>query len=90
MPFSRNSADASFETLSRKLSKTAARYQPWIGDFLANLCAEYDAVVKNSVGEQTVAGSHDVDEIQKLERRTVELRAAVAKPRSVKSAPKRS
>lgn len=68
-----------FKELSHSLKRLAANYRPWIGDDLAANCAEYEDLVDRIVVEGTVAGSHDIFLIEKLEARTKDLQGAIVK-----------
>ena len=66
-----------FKQLSERLRRKAAHYGPWIGDELKQHCAEYDQVVRDNVTEQTVAGSHNMEAIERLDKRTRELQELI-------------
>lgn len=68
-----------FQELSHSLKRLAANYRPWIGDELAANCAEYERRVDQIVVEGTVAGSHDIFLIEKLEARTKDLQEAIVR-----------
>jgi hypothetical protein len=66
-----------FMETSQTLTLKAANYRPWISDRLQALCAEYEKVVRAGITEETVAGSHDMDEIGRLRSRTSYLQNAI-------------
>jgi hypothetical protein len=68
-----------FKELSHSLKRLAANYRPWIGDDLAAHCAEYERLVDQIVVEGTVAGSHDIFLIEKLEARTKDLQEEIVR-----------
>ena len=70
-------AHKKFRELSAELRRKAAHSRPWIGDDLGQLCAEYERVVKESVSEQTIPGTHDTEKIERLEGRTAELQRTI-------------
>jgi hypothetical protein len=70
-------AGAKFKIASEALARIAAHYRPWIGDRLYAGGIEYGKVVRNSVTEQTVDGSHNIDRIGQLEQRTNQLQAEI-------------
>lgn len=77
MPFKMDAKGAELEALNKKLRNSAARYEPWIGSDIAQLCAAYTTTVRELVGEQTIAGTHDTEKIELLEKKTHDLRSAV-------------
>ena len=70
-------AGTKFGRASEALIRRAAHYRPWTGDRLFRLCTEYGLVVDNSVIEQTIPGSHNIDRIEQLEQRTAQLQAEI-------------
>ncbi len=75
-PHSEHAFEA-FREVSLSLMRKAAHYRPWIGDSLQVHCAGYADVVLDRVTQQTVAGSHDIDRISKLQDRTSALQAEI-------------
>jgi len=70
-------AGAKFKIASETLARKAAHYRPWVGDRLHALGVEYGKVVRDNVTEQTIDGTHDIDEIGQLDERTKQLQAAI-------------
>lgn len=72
-----DSARQAYVHRSQLLRRKSAHCLPWIGEHLVTLCAEYEKVVDRAVAEQTVAGTHDTEKIEELQRRTKELQSAI-------------
>jgi len=70
-------AGATLKIASDTLARKAAHYRPWVGDRLHALSVEYGNIVRDNVIEQTIPGSHDIEEIGQLEQRTGQLQAEI-------------